>query len=373
MSDFYVTLPSNSNLSEFPNNQPNNFKVRLAEPLRLQGGDWSVGLSSESLPDEKINLFSLGYDRNRLYFKFGSAKRDGTLEEFKFEPKEVLMKVNYRTYNAPLFKEARTNTLAVDNDGHLVLDTAVNRHTLGLNSWHFLKTSTCLFEEVLQDKFTIVDGVEFMRFITNRTIQSPLKRLNVGRSLLDFEDQSTFVPYEWVEHVGHDDLRILKKNYGTNRDLDYVRIGMNLKLAVAMGWFTDETNWRITQLGNNLVVDGVDYPIRRGPSRKQRGVWYRRFEKATETLNGIPTRIIYLNPYYTWRFLNFKSTFQAIMGSPSRTLLIYSDVVESSKVGDQVVDLLRKVEYKREGKATAYFEPLHIQYLPPRNKYIEKI
>ena len=43
MSDFYVTLPSNSNLSEFPNNQPNNFKVWLVEPLRLLGGGWSVG------------------------------------------------------------------------------------------------------------------------------------------------------------------------------------------------------------------------------------------------------------------------------------------------------------------------------------------
>ena len=61
------------------------------------------------------------------------------------------------------------------------------------------------------------------------------------------------------------------------------------------------------------------------------------------------------------------------MGSPSRTLLIYSDVVESSEVGDQVVDLLREVEYKREDKTTAYFEPLHIQYLPLRNEYIEMI
>ena len=83
--------------------------------------------------------------------------------------------------------------------------------------------------------------------------------------------------------------------------------------------------------------------------------------------------MIYLNLYYTWRFLNFKSRFQTIMGSSSRTLLIYSDVVESSKVGDQVVDLLREVEYKRDGKATAYFEPLHIQYLPIRNEYIEMI
>ena len=48
MDDFYVTLPSNSNLAEFSTNQANNFKVRLAVPLRLHGGGWSVGLSSVS-------------------------------------------------------------------------------------------------------------------------------------------------------------------------------------------------------------------------------------------------------------------------------------------------------------------------------------
>ena len=131
-----------------------------------------------------------------------------------------------------------------------------------------------------------------MRFVANRTIQSPLKRLNIGQNLLDFEDQSTFVEYEWVEHVGQDDLRILRKNYGSNRDLDYVRIGINLKLGVAMGWFTDETNWRATQLGDNLVADSVNDPIREG------GVDWKSMV-PTETLNGILTRMIYLNPYYT--------------------------------------------------------------------------
>ena len=67
-----------------------------------------------SLPDEKINLFSLDYDRNRIHFKFRSVKEDGSKEEFKFEPKEVLMKMNYHTYNATLSKDARSNTLALE-------------------------------------------------------------------------------------------------------------------------------------------------------------------------------------------------------------------------------------------------------------------
>ena len=181
------------------------------------------------------------------------------------------------------------------------------------------------------------------------------------------------VDHQWIQHAGHDDLKLLKKTYGTNRDLDYVRLGINVKLGVAMGWFTNADHWEIVRLGSELTVDEVNDPIRAGPNRLSGRPWYRRMEVKTETLNGIRTAMVYLNPYYTWRFLNFKARFQTVMGSPSRSLLIYSDVVESSKVGDQVVDLLREVEYKREDKATVYFEPMHIQYLPVRNEYIEMI
>ena len=56
---FYVTLPSHSNRREFPNNQANSFKIRLPQPLRLQGGGWQVGLSAISLPDTGVNIFNL--------------------------------------------------------------------------------------------------------------------------------------------------------------------------------------------------------------------------------------------------------------------------------------------------------------------------
>ena len=56
---FYVTLPSHANRREFPNNQANSFKIRLPQPLRLQGGGWQVGLSAISLPDTHVNLYEL--------------------------------------------------------------------------------------------------------------------------------------------------------------------------------------------------------------------------------------------------------------------------------------------------------------------------
>ena len=54
MSDFYVTLPSHSSRTEFPNNASNHFKIRLPHPIRLEGGEWKVGLVAVSLPDSQV-------------------------------------------------------------------------------------------------------------------------------------------------------------------------------------------------------------------------------------------------------------------------------------------------------------------------------
>ena len=65
--------------------------------------------------------------------------------------------------------------------------------------------------------------------------------------------------------------------------------------------------------------------------------------------------------------------FRSVVGSPSRSLFVYSDVGGSGVVGNQVTDLLREVNFKREGKGSQYFEPLHIQYIPVRKDTIDII
>jgi len=74
-----------------------------------------------------------------------------------------------------------------------------------------------------------------------------------------------------------------------------------------------------------------------------------------------------------WRFNNLNVAFRSVVGEPTRSLHVYSDVAGSSIVGNRVTDLLREVMYKREGRSTLYFEPLHIQYIPLRNEVIEII
>ena len=74
-----------------------------------------------------------------------------------------------------------------------------------------------------------------------------------------------------------------------------------------------------------------------------------------------------------WRFINLNVSFKNVLGSTKRSLFIYSDVGGSGVVDNQVMGLLREVNYERKGKGSQYFEPLHIQYIQVRKDTIDII
>ena len=55
-NSFYVTLPSQSSKSEFPSKTSNHFKIRLPNPIRLEGTGCKVSLAAISLPDTQVSL-----------------------------------------------------------------------------------------------------------------------------------------------------------------------------------------------------------------------------------------------------------------------------------------------------------------------------
>ena len=69
MSDFYLTLPSHSSKTEFPNNTSKSFNIRLPHPIRLEGGGWKVGLVAVSLPDPTSQVPPLTKDDNVVMFR----------------------------------------------------------------------------------------------------------------------------------------------------------------------------------------------------------------------------------------------------------------------------------------------------------------
>ena len=144
------------------------------------------------------------------------------------------------------------------------------------------------------------------------------------------------------------------------------------KLALKMGWLEKKDGGGY-DLGPNLQVEFDDDVIpdlsAQGDIKDKDGK-YVFWNVHSDRGDG---DFLTLSVYCNWRFLNLNKAFEAVVGSTSRPLFVYSDVGGSSVVGNQVTDLLREVNLIRKGEGTQYFEPYHIQYIPVRKDVLDII
>jgi len=147
-----------------------------------------------------------------------------------------------------------------------------------------------------------------------------------------------------------------------------ITFGINKHLCHQMKWIlkNDDETYR---LGPNLKmeIDVTEIPNPDKPS----------IYKDLQTSYGEATFFLAKDEYYffsihtNWRFLNLNAPYSNMIASPSRTLLVYSDVSSSSVLGDQRVDILREVQYKQSGRGVVYFEPKLPQYIPVRKDFVD--
>ena len=314
MNDFYVTLPSHSSTNEFPNNTSNHFKIRLPHPIRLEGGEWKVGLAAVSLPDPINQLTTfLRNDGNSLF---------------------------------------QIRWLATDTT------TSPNTHR-GYSAGFQVRD---LKKEVNLDTMDGTSFIDAMKTFFNK--KKVERSLRYGWKIADADGKNQTHPHficEGEDFILHNVDVKLTINNGTY----YPSFFIKSQLAVAMGWFINKGNNNF-ELGSNLVLEipegtipnPVDLP---NPS-------------TTKFWNyGTSSGLISLSMTCNWRFKNLNKAFDRVVEVSKRPLFIYSDVGSSSVVGNQVTDLLREVSYKREGIGSQYFEPLHIQYIPVRKDTIDII
>ena len=199
---FYVTLPSHSNRSEFPNNQANWFKIRLPKPLQLGGGQWYVGLSSISLPDAGVDIFQLV---PRGHAVFGNSCYRKTSSATKFENFNMKM-------------------------------------------------------EDLKDDPSIVDGVTFMkaslRWLDQKMTQS---FVTFYGSFPDDGGKHTCALFKWNgENLQIDSKNIARKKVSGGTLVPHFAV--NGVLAEKMGWFKETKNGVFVkwELGTNLKMSYID-------------------------------------------------------------------------------------------------------------------
>ena len=85
----------------------------------------------------------------------------------------------------------------------------------------------------------------------------------------------------------------------------------------------------------------------------------------------VKNKRLHLSRMVEWQFNNLNASFEKLVGTSKRTLMVYSDVVESSVVGSGKFSLLREVQLLRTGEGESTVEPLHHQWMKVRGHQLE--
>ena len=320
MSDFYIKLPSNGSKKEYPENKANSFKIRLPEPIRL-GPHWKVSLTSISLPDSNGVLPKFTLNNEALFIA-----RWFTSENLRGDGVSQVLKSKSFTHD----------NLSV-NFG-------------GLDGVGFMKTVVNFFEtQRLMDGNTNTDVLKGVFLVNNPDD-------------LKIEKNLSYMNFVWE---GDELLIDNAKTYNKSPDIAF---GINQHLCHQMKWIlkNDDDTY---QLGPNLKMEICGEEI---PNPDSSGIY-----EDLQTPDKVSVFFLAKNKYYyfsyhvNWRFLNLNAAYSNLVASPSRTLLVYSDVSSSSVLGDQKVDILREVQYKQSGRGVFYFEPKLPQYIPVRKDFFD--
>ena len=152
-------------------------------------------------------------------------------------------------------------------------------------------------------------------------------------------------------------LRIKTGKTGSNQS-DYV-IGPNLQYSLPTKTYDETTGpvgsrYRTYYNWEGEVYEGVNYTSR-----------------AFFIVTADNVKWVRLHQAFEWRLNNLDASFEKIVGTRRRTVMVYSDLVESTVVGSGKYPLLRQVQLLRTGDGESTAEPLHHQWIKLRGNQLE--
>ena len=97
------------------------------------------------------------------------------------------------------------------------------------------------------------------------------------------------------------------------------------------------------------------------------------YRGVTDQLFQVKNNQLHLSRMVDWQLNNFNVPFEKLVGTSKRTVMVYSDVVESTVVGSGKFPLLREVKLLRTGEGERTVEPLHHQWIKVRGHQLEMV
>ena len=338
---------------EFPNNANNSFKVRLPERLSLPGTGWHASLLSLTVPDQGQSNAVIATDPHTNVVKISVTflTRKWVLGEYK--------RVEFKT-----------------------------------------KDYGVELEEIMSAKQSVTTGSEFwkrvMQEVHNKVMQALMNRQSAALTTDGGEYPVVSVKKNWMpmmtwkgdalvlHAVGKGDLMNANKSKVTSA------FTMDLEIAKRFGFVEQPVGVDIGYvLGPNLqfTCPTVTYTSQTQPANSDfpsaradlnwNGEHYAGVQPSDLTSDNMDQMFevngkrLHLSRMVEWQFNNLDASFETIVGTSKRTVMVYSDIVESTVVGSGKYPLLREVQLLRTGEGESTAEPLHHQWIKVRGQQMD--
>ena len=217
-----------------------------------------------------------------------------------------------------------------------------------IGSNYKLKRAVVTLGDLKEHKHSLLDGTDFFSMMTSILEKRRFEDLDLGYRV----EPEEFVPLK-IKPFG-DDFELHVGQDG-NETATHLEIKVDSRLAKVMRWImVNKQGNFINHLDHHLIPHFKDY--RRAETTELSG---------NVLFKELPTeKAVQLTKKAQWRFVQLNRIFDHVTKRHKRTLYVYSNVGASTIVGDQVVSLLREVEYnpRQAQNDHFHFEPNMIQY-----------
>ena len=341
---------------EFPKNTNNSFKVRLPEPLSLPGEGWYASLMSLTVPDEGQSNAIVAADPHTKVVRF--------------------------TY--PQMIRKWTDTGDPSTSGYLRIETPTVTQMLEL-------------EEVMNASQIVATGRQFWnrvkQEVQNKIMTEAMRKqwelqvANRDDKPIVFVKKHAIPQLSWKEESLVIEA-IRKKDLLNMAQSTMVEFYINLDIALKFGLLRRKTgktgnNTSDFVLGPNLqyslptnTYDETTQPV--GSRFRTYYNWegenyegVNNTSRAFTIMTADNVKWVRLYPALQWQMNNLDASFEKMVGTRKRTVMVYSDLVESTVVGSGKFPLLREVQLLRTGDGESTAEPLHHQWIKLRGQQLD--
>ena len=235
-----------------------------------------------------------------------------------------------------------------------------------MNADQIVATGSMFWKQVMQEvnnKIVTIVATKQKQLLVSRRDERPV--VSVKKNAMP---QLTWKDDTLVIHA------LAKEDLLNMHNIAMAEFHINLDIALKFGLVMEKTVQNTTThvKGPNLqyTLPKVTYDRAAMPTGDPFRTYYNWEGEQYTGINYDPFQVVTLQgvKYLKW---HLNASFEKIVGTSKRTVMVYSDVVESTVVGSVKFPLLWEVQLLRTGEGESTVEPLHHQWIKVRGHELE--